>query len=71
MPACTSRWRARSAWCRPTPIVICAGQEPARSLYDELIARGVKAHVIGGAERAAELDALRAIDQGTRLAYTF
>ena len=52
-------------------IVICAGQEPERSLYDELIARGVKAHVIGGAERAAELDAMRAIDQGTRLAYSF
>jgi 2,4-dienoyl-CoA reductase (NADPH2) len=52
-------------------VVICAGQEPARSLYDELTARGVKAHLIGGAERAAELDAMRAIDQGTRLAYTF
>ena len=33
-------------------VVICAGQDPARSLYDELIARGVEAHVIGGAERA-------------------
>ena len=52
-------------------VVICAGQEPARSLYDELVARGIEAHVIGGAERAAELDAMRAIDQGTRLAYTF
>ena len=52
-------------------VVICAGQEPARSLYDELAARGVKAHLIGGAARAVELDAMRAIDQGTRLAYTF
>jgi len=52
-------------------IVICAGQEPARSLHDELAALGVKVHLIGGAERAAELDAMRAIDQGTRLAYTF
>ncbi len=52
-------------------IVICTGQEPNRALYDELIAAGVRAHVIGGADRAAELDALRAIDQGTRLAYTF
>jgi 2,4-dienoyl-CoA reductase (NADPH2) len=52
-------------------IVICAGQEPARALYDELSARGIKAHLIGGAERAAELDAMRAIDQGTRLATTF
>ncbi|MGH6814731.1 MAG: FAD-dependent oxidoreductase, partial [Hyphomicrobiaceae bacterium] len=52
-------------------IVICAGQDPARGLYDELAALGVSAHVIGGAERAAELDALRAVDQGTRLAYAF
>jgi 2,4-dienoyl-CoA reductase (NADPH2) len=52
-------------------IVVCAGQEPARSLYDELAAHGIKAQLIGGADRAAELDAMRAIDQGTRLAYTF
>jgi 2,4-dienoyl-CoA reductase (NADPH2) len=52
-------------------IVICAGQEPHRPLYDELAARGTRAHLIGGAERAEELDALRAIDQGTRLAYSF
>jgi 2,4-dienoyl-CoA reductase (NADPH2) len=52
-------------------VVICAGQEPERSLYDELVARGIEAHVIGGAERAAELDAMRATDQGTRLAYSF
>ncbi len=52
-------------------VVICAGQEPERSLYDELVARGIEAHVIGGAERAAELDAMRAIDRGTRLAYSF
>jgi 2,4-dienoyl-CoA reductase (NADPH2) len=51
-------------------IVICAGQEPDRSLYEELAALGVKAHLIGGADRAAELDAMRAIDQGTRLALT-
>jgi 2,4-dienoyl-CoA reductase (NADPH2) len=52
-------------------VVICTGQEPERVLYDELLAIGVRAHVIGGADRADELDALRAIDQGTRLAYTF
>jgi len=52
-------------------IVICTGQEPERTLYDELVARGLPVHVIGGAERAAELDAMRAIDQGTRLAFTF
>jgi 2,4-dienoyl-CoA reductase (NADPH2) len=52
-------------------IVVCAGQESERSLADQLVARGVKVHVIGGAERAEELDAMRAIDQGTRLAYAF
>jgi len=52
-------------------VVLCAGQEPVRSLYDELAGLGVRAHLIGGAERAEELDALRAIDQGTRLAVGF
>ena len=51
-------------------VVICAGQEPNRSLADALIAAGIPAHVIGGADVAAELDAKRAIDQGTRLAAT-
>ena len=49
-------------------IVLCAGQVPQRRLADELIALGRRVHVIGGADVAAELDAKRAIDQGTRLA---
>ncbi|SDE70005.1 NADPH-dependent 2,4-dienoyl-CoA reductase [Limimaricola pyoseonensis] len=49
-------------------IVLCAGQESERSLADALRALGVETHVIGGADVAAELDAKRAIDQGTRLA---
>ena len=49
-------------------VVICAGQEPRRELYDGLRAGGREAHVIGGADVAAELDAKRAIDQGSRLA---
>ena len=49
-------------------IVLCAGQLPERSLADVLRAEGRKVHVIGGADVAAELDAKRAIDQGTRLA---
>ena len=49
-------------------IVLCAGQEVERSLADELIAQGIAVHVIGGADVAAELDAKRAIDQGSRLA---
>ncbi|MHA6203303.1 oxidoreductase [Dyella soli] len=51
-------------------VVICAGQEPNRSLADALAAAGIKTHLIGGADVAAELDAKRAIDQGTRLAAT-
>ncbi|MFE3493396.1 FAD-dependent oxidoreductase [Streptomyces sp. NPDC059169] len=51
-------------------VVLCAGQEPRRDLYEELTAAGVTAHLIGGADVAAELDAKRAIDQGTRLAAT-
>ena len=51
-------------------IVICAGQEPNRTLHGELAAAGLKTHLIGGADVAAELDAKRAIDQGTRLAAT-
>ncbi|MBC3953057.1 NADPH-dependent 2,4-dienoyl-CoA reductase [Pseudomonas folii] len=49
-------------------IVICAGQDPLRELYDGLVAAGQAVHLIGGADVAAELDAKRAIDQGSRLA---
>ena len=49
-------------------VVVCAGQESVRSLYDELVEAGVTAHLIGGADVAAELDAKRAIKQGTELA---
>jgi 2,4-dienoyl-CoA reductase (NADPH2) len=51
-------------------IVVCAGQDSVRDLVDALTGRGVVTHVIGGADVAAELDAKRAIDQGTRLAAT-
>ncbi|WP_397456982.1 FAD-dependent oxidoreductase [Pseudomonas versuta] len=49
-------------------IVICAGQDPLRELQDGLIAAGQNVHLIGGADVAAELDAKRAINQGSRLA---
>ncbi|WP_433578442.1 FAD-dependent oxidoreductase [Nocardia brasiliensis] len=49
-------------------VIVCAGQESVRDLEGELRAAGVNLHLIGGAELAAELDAKRAIDQGTRLA---
>ncbi|GAB4583925.1 oxidoreductase [Nocardia sp. IFM 10818] len=58
---------------RPTVIecdnvILCAGQESVRDLEEPLKAAGVKIHLIGGADLAAELDAKRAINQGTRLA---
>ncbi|MES2072029.1 MAG: NADPH-dependent 2,4-dienoyl-CoA reductase [Pseudomonadota bacterium] len=49
-------------------VILCAGQEPRRELYAELQAAGCKVHLIGGADVAVELDAKRAINQGTRLA---
>ncbi|WYB33120.1 NADPH-dependent 2,4-dienoyl-CoA reductase [Streptomyces sp. SM1P] len=49
-------------------VVLCAGQEPRRELYEELSAGTVPVHLIGGADVAAELDAKRAIRQGTELA---
>lgn len=52
-------------------VVLCAGQVPDRSLADRLAAAGINAHVIGGADVAAELDAKRAINQGARLAAGF
>lgn len=49
-------------------VVICAGQTPLKELYENLSDSNKKIHVIGGADVAAELDAKRAIDQGSRLA---
>ena len=48
-------------------VVICAGQEPQRELCENL---ELPYRLIGGADEAVELDAKRAIDQGTRLAAT-
>jgi 2,4-dienoyl-CoA reductase (NADPH2) len=49
-------------------VVICAGQEPQRELQAELLAAGMRVHLIGGADKAEELDAKRAIKQGLELA---
>ena len=51
-------------------VVLCAGQESVRGLYDELLTAREpgSVHLIGGADVAAELDAKRAIEQGTRVA---
>ena len=51
-------------------VILCAGQDPLRELHDELLAGGQAVHLIGGADVAAELDAKRAIGQGSRLAAT-
>jgi 2,4-dienoyl-CoA reductase (NADPH2) len=49
-------------------VVICAGQEPLRDLYEPLQQQGLSVHLLGGADEARELDAKRAIDQASRLA---
>lgn len=49
-------------------VVVCAGQEPNRALHSALQATGIESHLIGGADVASELDAKRAIRQGTELA---
>ena len=53
---------------RVDTIVVCAGQEPRRELAEALAREGIAHTVIGGADVAVELDAKRAIDQGTRVA---
>ena len=54
-------------------VVVCAGQESVRGLYDDLVSTGNAdgRWLIGGADVAAELDAQRAIEQGTRVAASF
>ncbi len=52
-------------------VIICAGQEPENSLYKKLSGLGQTVHVIGGAKKAAELDAETAIREGMTLAYSF
>lgn len=49
-------------------IVVCAGQDSNRELFDALKDSGIEAHLIGGAKEAAELDAMRAVDEGVRVA---
>ncbi len=51
-------------------VIICAGQESVNGLVAELETKGINAHIIGGAEKAGELDAKRAIRQGVELAIT-
>ena len=60
--------RERPTWLDVDHIVLCAGQEPLRELFEPLRSAGITTHLIGGADVAAELDAKRAINQASRLA---
>lgn len=51
-------------------VVLCAGQDSLRTLLVDLVHAGIPADVIGGARLAGELNAARAIDEGTRLSYS-
>jgi len=55
-------------WIEVDNIVLCAGQQPLRGLREPLESAGIPTYLIGGADVATELDAKRAIDQGSRLA---
>ena len=60
----------KPTWLDVDNVVLCAGQQPLRDLEQPLESAGIPVHVIGGADVATELDAKRAIDQGSRLAAT-
>ena len=60
--------RENPTWIDVDHIVMCAGQVPLRELQEPLATAGISTHIIGGADVASELDAKRAIDQGSRLA---
>ncbi len=60
--------RRNPTWIEVDNVILCAGQESLTELTAPLEFAGVDVHVIGGADLAAELDAKRAIDQGSRLA---
>ena len=60
--------RENPTWLDVDNVVLCAGQVPLRELEEPLQSAGCTTHIIGGADIASELDAKRAIDQGSRLA---
>jgi len=60
--------RSDPTWLEVDNIILCAGQEPLREIAGPLRAAGIPVHVVGGADVAAELDAKRAINQGSRVA---
>jgi 2,4-dienoyl-CoA reductase (NADPH2) len=60
--------RETPTWLDVDNVILCAGQESLRELMAPLAAAGTTTYLIGGADKATELDAKRAIDQGCRLA---
>jgi len=62
--------RKDPTWLEVDNIVLCAGQLPMNDLVEPLRSADIDTYVIGGADVAVELDAKRAIDQGSRLAAT-
>jgi len=52
-------------------VIICAGQRSESGLFKQMAALGKTVHIIGGAKKAAELDAETAIREGLELAYSF
>jgi 2,4-dienoyl-CoA reductase (NADPH2) len=60
--------RENPRWLEVDNIILCAGQESLRDLAEPLEAKGVRVHVVGGADKASELDAKRAINKAARLA---
>jgi 2,4-dienoyl-CoA reductase (NADPH2) len=62
--------RDREKLLEADTVIVCAGQEPLRDLKVELESSSLPVHLIGGADKAVELDAKRAIEQGARLAST-
>lgn len=60
--------RSDPTWLEVDNIILCAGQVPLREMEAPLKAAGIPVHIIGGADEATELDAKRAINQGSRLA---
>ena len=60
--------RENPRWLDVDNVILCAGQESLRDLAEPLEAKGVTVHIVGGADKAAELDAKRAINKAARLA---
>ena len=68
--ACMSRWAASHRLIVADTFVLCIGQEPQAGIVPSLAAKRIPYSLVGGARDAAGLDAVRAIEEGTRAALT-